>query len=429
LHRALLLALALGCEGTTVPVAPPPDDGPAPTTPTPTIVANAAPTAPGVSIAPELPADTTDLVCGYSPSSDPDGDALTYAVSWRRDGAAWTGATASTALPGDTIPAEVTRQEDIWTCEVEASDGVLGTIGSMAVVVAYWPVEDLQFEPCDATGAEGPDQDDCDGAYASGPLQGLVQVADGLQQWTVPATGEYWLTAVGAQGASANPNQSGGRGALVAAPFVLEAGSVLTVAVGQRGVGDGTLANGGGGGGTWVALDGEIVLVAAGGGGVRGEAEQDGCDGNVGIDAIPGSGCQDRWECEIAYGSPGSPGGASALGCGAGGAGVFGDGASDRDEDDVYGTGGATWDHGLRGGACTAGQPLDGEGGFGGGGAGCGWYGGGGGGGYTGGGGGAIGGGGGSFAAGSIVVGQSGANDGDGWLAIDLLEDDTISGP
>lgn len=425
MHRALLLALALGCEGPPVATFPPPDDT-VPTDPVPTTTPdNAPPAAPAVSIDPALPADTADLVCAFTPSSDPDGDTLAHTIAWRRDGAVWTGPTATTHLPGDTIPRSATGQEDVWTCEVTASDGALAALGSATVVVAYWPAEDLRFEPCGAVGSDGPDQAACDDAYAAGPLHGLVVVDAGFQHWTVPATGEYWLSAAGARGASASPLRDGGAGALVASPFFLEAGSVVTVAVGQRGVGDGTLESGGGGGGTWVALDGAIVLVAAGGGGVRMDAEDDGCGGNVGIDAGLGSGNERWWDCPVAHGAPGSPGAASATGFGSGGAGLLGDGH----DDDDYGTGGATWDHGLAGGVCTAEQPLDGAGGFGGGGAGCGWFGGGGGGGYTGGGGGWIAGGGGSFVDGPLVVGQSSANAGDGWLVINLLEDDTISGP
>lgn len=429
MNRALLLALALGCEGT--PVTTPPDDTvPTDTVPTPpTSPENAPPAAPAVSIAPAVPADTTDLVCGFTPSADPDGDPLTYAITWRLDGAVWTGPTATTGLPGDTIPAHVTGQEDIWTCEVTASDGALSTLGSAAVVVAYWPVDDVQFGACGAAGSEGPDQAACDAAYAGGTLQGLVQVAEGFQEWTVPATGEYWLTAAGAQGASADAERSGGRGALIAAPFVLEAGSVLTVAVGQEGLGAGSRANGGGGGGTWVALDGALILVAAGGGGTRTDAEQDGCGGNVGIDGTAGSKGATTSSCAPAYGAPGSPGAVSSPSYGAGGAGILGDGATDNDGLVTFGTGGSTWDHGLAGGACLNAPASSGDGGFGGGGAGCGANGGGGGGGYSGGGGGWIAGGGGSFVDGPLVVGQSGANAGDGWLMINLLEDDTSSGP
>lgn len=416
----LLLSLALACHGTD-PTTAPDDSGAAPTDTAPT---NAAPSAPAVSITPAIPADTADLVCTFTAATDPDGDPLAYGITWLVDGAAWSGTAATRGVPGDTVPASATRQGEVWTCEISAFDGVTSTIGSAVVVIATWPADDRTVHACEATGSAGPDQVACDAAYAGGPLEGLVTVNEGFQRWTVPATGEYWLTAAGAQGAAANPAYAGGRGAVVSGPLALEAGSVLTIAIGQQGLGSGSEQNGGGGGGTWVALDDTVILVAAGGGGARRESEMDGCGGNAGPDGTVGSGMDPTSTCEPWPGSPGAPGAVSSSTWGSGGAGILADGESDGYYGYWLGSGGETWENGLRGGVCVNEYRVPADGGFGGGGAGCGDSGGGGGGGYSGGGGGFIAGGGGSFGTAAVLYSQSGINPGDGWLYINLHADE-----
>lgn len=100
----------------------------------------------------------------------------------------------------------------------------------------------------------------------------LNMTTQGIQQWTVPATGSYNITAAGAKGGG---NSGFGRGALIKGDFNLTQGTKLYILVGQVGgqetydVGGG-IYSGGGGGGTFISLNslsGTLVLVAGGGGG------------------------------------------------------------------------------------------------------------------------------------------------------------------
>ena len=274
------------------------------------------------------------------------------------------------------------------------------------------------FTTCGASGAIGPEQGDCDSEYGTD----VVTVVNGVQNWTVPQTGIYRLTATGGDGASATEGAfAGGRGVTVAGDFFLTAGAVLQIVVGQHGqigqgdrdraggnfvsqpVGDVDIEenNGGGGGGSFIvdSVDNPL-LIAGGGGGTRKESQEDGCDG-VGTEfATRSSECAPDFDtggicdlrrisapterCQIKTTDLGM-GGTGAQGeYGSGGAGFFGDGVPDN-----IGDGGSSWANGMYGG--QAGDPPRlqvlnefADGGFGGGGSGEGGFGGGGGGGYSG---------------------------------------------
>lgn len=88
-------------------------------------IANSPPTAPLVAISPEGPTDEDELVCTIvKPSIDEDGDTINQSISWSLDGTSYTGATETTTLPGDTIPAEIPVDGEVWQCTVEVDDGV-----------------------------------------------------------------------------------------------------------------------------------------------------------------------------------------------------------------------------------------------------------------------------------------------------------------
>lgn len=93
-------------------------------------------------------------------------------------------------------------------------------------------------------------------------------VTNGIQSWTVPKYGTYYVIAAGASGGPSN-TASGGRGAVVATSIVLQQGTVLKLLVGQKGTA-GT-NNGGGGGGSFVAFSSNNtpIIVAGGGGGAQ----------------------------------------------------------------------------------------------------------------------------------------------------------------
>jgi hypothetical protein len=86
--------------------------------------------------------------------------------------------------------------------------------------------------------------------------------------YTVPTTGQYTLTAYGAQGGrgALGLGSIAGTGAEIGGVFTLTAGDVLQIAVGEQG--QSTRLGGGGGGGSFVYdLTLSKLLVAAGGGG------------------------------------------------------------------------------------------------------------------------------------------------------------------
>ena len=60
-----------------------------------------------------------------SEAVDPDGDPVTYAITWARNGSEYGGPTLSQQFSGDTVPAAQTQDGDRWKCSVVASDGVL----------------------------------------------------------------------------------------------------------------------------------------------------------------------------------------------------------------------------------------------------------------------------------------------------------------
>jgi hypothetical protein len=131
-----------------------------------------------------------------------------------------------------------------------------------------------------------------------------------IQMWTAPSNGTYKIKAYGAQGGSVgSPGGSyheGGKGAYVYGEFVLKAGDVLYILVGQAGVSKGWSDwGGGGGGGTFVAKGTTAttykllagfnqyvtpLIVAAGGGG----AGDDGCSGIGNGQGVAGWGGQGR---------------------------------------------------------------------------------------------------------------------------------------
>jgi hypothetical protein len=264
----------------------------------------------------------------------------------------------------------------------------------------------------------------------------------GIQKWTVPATGTYSFTVAGARGGNVW-TINGGRGRVISQTDVsLSAGTILHLVVGQHG---GNSTNGlygdslaaGGGGGSFVYVNSiatnNCILAAGGGGGAAwnsgvasrdGQTSTSGSSGTTGTNGSYGGG---------AGGSGGSGGGAGA-GAGAGTSGTNISGGNGGIDNGTGGSGGGGG-MGVGGvGATFLGGTAPGTtlgssskpGGFGGGG-GCtiAEYGGrGGGGGYSGGGGGGgaaqgVGGGGGSYSAYSTGYNNNaGTNNGDGYITI-----------
>ena len=257
---------------------------------------------------------------------------------------------------------------------------------------------DLNFTNAGATGQNGPTQTQINTAYDGTTLDDDVTInTQGIQEWTVPATGTYTFEVYGAQGGRSYLYQTttwhdGGKGAKAVADFSLTQGDVLKIMVGQQGVEYANAARGaGGGGGSFVVLSSGsgTLLMAAGGGGGAGDYAYNG-HGNSGTSGSAGGNSSGN--------TGGSSGGSNGYGgsnssYAGGGAGWLYDGSSAS-----YGKGGKNFAHGGQGGNGYSGNGSNG--GFGGG-AGS-YAGAGGGGGYSGGGAGSWsysgnGGGGGSF--------------------------------
>nr|WP_312987052.1 Ig domain-containing protein [Comamonas koreensis] len=146
-------------------------------------------------------------------------------------------------------------------------------------------------------------------------------------------------------------------------------------------------------------------------------AEQNGCDASLTEYGIGGNAYSFTSSCTTKTSGLRMGGIISSYSYGSAGAGFDTNGQNDA----AFGTGGASWFMGLSGGKIGPGGDQEAQGGFGGGGAGDGWYGGGGGGGYSGGDGGLIAGGAGSFNAGANSTSAISTGSGDGLVSIMLL--------
>jgi len=132
-----------------------------------------------------------------------------------------------------------------------------------------WSQTVYTFSACGGTASDGPTQAQVNSTYLSTNLASSVTVTGGIQYWTVPVTGNYKFSALGAQGGGAN----GGLGASIEGEFTLTAGQILRILIGQQGITQtGNPNSVGGGGGTFVVLSpatttSNILVIAGGGGG------------------------------------------------------------------------------------------------------------------------------------------------------------------
>lgn len=125
------------------------------------------------------------------------------------------------------------------------------------------------FTNASATGSAGPTQAQVNAAYLLTNLNGSVTSVAGIQEFTVPLTGLYRITALGASGGDATSGPAPGFGTSMEGDFNLLAGDVLRILVGQRG--QDRAQSAGGGGGTFVTKSphntlGSILVIAGGGG-------------------------------------------------------------------------------------------------------------------------------------------------------------------
>jgi hypothetical protein len=99
-------------------------------------ILNTPPGAPTVAIEPSVPRAGDDLACRVvAESSDPDGDAVTYAYTWQRNDKPITG-----LADARVVPAKLVKKEDRYRCTVTPRDGrVDGAPGRAEKVVANSP--------------------------------------------------------------------------------------------------------------------------------------------------------------------------------------------------------------------------------------------------------------------------------------------------
>ena len=136
------------------------------------------------------------------------------------------------------------------------------------------------FTNCNATGKDGPTLANCTSSYSSTSWASNTDYfnmsTQGIQEWTVPISGDYDIDVYGAQGGNHWYNNIwyyGGEGANIKATFTLNKGDKYSLIVGQQGenadVGSGqdNAAPGGGGGSFIWSQNDNTLLIAAGGGG------------------------------------------------------------------------------------------------------------------------------------------------------------------
>jgi hypothetical protein len=154
------------------------------------------------------------------------------------------------------------------------------------------------FTPCGATGSNGPTIDQCRTEYAikqglSWPIQFLTMKTQGVQEWTVPVSGTFKITAAGARGGAYSATFQGGVGRIVERTTNLEAGAKLHIVVGQEPVFASSEKRSGGGGGTFVfentVSPQTTALVAGGGGGFNFDSTSPGGAASSGPDGTTGA--------------------------------------------------------------------------------------------------------------------------------------------
>ena len=339
--------------------------------------------------------------------------------------------TANVAISGD-IDVNTTGE---YTLIYSVSDSS-GNEANLTRTVNVHPLGPWTFTNAGATGRFGPTLAQIDANYSGTSLEGLVTInTQGIQEWTVPASGTYKIEAWGAKGGGVN----GGNGAYISGSFSLNFDTNIKIVVGQRGSKSlqysdplNTSSGAGGGGGTFIykTVD-ESPLIVAGGGGGQAQAATggEGSSDEAATNSIGGKG-------NASGGNNGNGGNGGenigSLSTGGGGGGYFSDGADGLLIRNPSGKGGKGILNASVGGEFThsTASYADGEagnGGFGGGGSmsdntGAG----GGGGGYNGGGGGnnyessiwGAGGGGGSYNSGTNQDNQAGVNEGHGKVVI-----------
>ncbi len=207
------------------------------------------------------------------------------------------------------------------------------------------------FSGCGTFGRVGPTVTACRSAYATtwDEDSANYSVVNGIQYWTVPYTGRYYIDAYGAGGGG---NFAGG-GARMADTFDLVQGEVIRILVGQTPSPWYLYIANGGGGGTFVTRsphnnESSILVIAGGGGGAESATVQNATsNASITTSGNPGSGTVANNGAGAGGTGGGGGGTASADNGGGGGGGFTGNGTTNT----VYeNAGGASY---INGGGMT----------------------------------------------------------------------------
>jgi len=191
------------------------------------------------------------------------------------------------------------------------------------------------FTNCTTSGSTGPSQTDCRSSYSTtwDENNSYFTVTSGIQNWVVPSTGTYEITAAGAVG-GATLNATGGKGRVITSRISLTQGETIKIIVGQTG---GQLRfttgySGGGGGGSFVVRStGNAALLIAGGGGGAGQGNATYVSTQNGVDAALYNSTVGTAGTGYSGSYPGGFGGNSGGGGAAGSAGGSGGGGFTTD--------------------------------------------------------------------------------------------------
>ena len=202
--------------------------------------------------------------------------------------------------------------------------------GHGKVIITLLQPTTYVFTSAGATGRYGPTQSQIDANYSGTNLDGAVTInIQGIQEWTVPADGNYVIEVWGAQGANNRADLAGAFGAKMQGTFSLDSGTTIKILVGQKGT-DSTnsINSSAGGGGTFVTLSDNTPLIVAGGGGGRGATgNQPGVVGTTDQNGTMDSGGNGQ---PGANGQGGISGSISNVNGGGGGGGLLGDGLAKK---------------------------------------------------------------------------------------------------
>ena len=159
------------------------------------------------------------------------------------------------------------------------------------MIFSNHPGFNATFTSLGASGKDGPTS--LDSYYTGQDHDGQVTLSSGIQQWTVPYTGQYRIEAVGAAGGYdqvQNSDHYRGRGARMLGTFNLSKGEMIEILVGQEGGIRNNARSSGGGGGTFVVRGSNTsLIVAGGGGGLRAlTSRHEGCDASTSTSGNPG---------------------------------------------------------------------------------------------------------------------------------------------